>query len=101
MQSSGCDRKNLKYLPGTHRRRIRKLNTFFISTHLPGQFKTEEILNVVSFQCKLGSETASMQSISSTDNSFKWKPPAADGNIDEESDTESKVSGSQLVDSCL
>ena len=74
---------------------------FRIHVQLPGEIKTVELLNLVLFQCKLGSETASMQSISSTDNSFKWKPPAADGNIDEESDTESKVSGSQLVDSCL
>ena len=42
-----------------------------------------------------------MKSISSTDESFKWKPPGQDAAIDEESDTESKVSGSQLVDSCL
>ncbi|KAI0234240.1 Catenin delta-2 [Lamellibrachia satsuma] len=53
-------------------------------------------------KCKLGSETASMNSISSTDESFHWRPPPRSAQIDEEeSDTDSKVSGSQLVDSCL
>ena len=57
------------------------------------------------FQCKLGSETASMSSISSTDESFHWRQPAPQEaplqQLEEESDGESKMSGSQLVDSCL
>ena len=77
------------------------------------------------FQCKLGSETASMTSISSTDESFHYRLPqytqqqrpsplhgesplyngrgrrGGREEDDDESDADSKVSGSQLVDSCL
>ncbi|XP_078681937.1 catenin delta-2-like isoform X1 [Branchiostoma floridae x Branchiostoma belcheri] len=52
-------------------------------------------------RCKLGSETASMSSISSTDESFHWRPPQQHAPEDDESDADSKMSGSQLVDSCL
>lgn len=53
-------------------------------------------------QYRLGSETASMSSISSTDESFHWRPPALDAQFEEEeSDADSRLSGSQLVDSCL
>nr|XP_006813985.1 PREDICTED: armadillo repeat protein deleted in velo-cardio-facial syndrome-like [Saccoglossus kowalevskii] len=51
---------------------------------------------------KLGSETASMSSISSTDESFQWRHSAQnESHLADESDTDSKISGSQLVDSCL
>ncbi|XP_077979163.1 catenin delta-2-like [Glandiceps talaboti] len=51
---------------------------------------------------RLGSETASMSSISSTDESFQWRHSAQnESHLADESDTDSKMSGSQLVDSCL
>ena len=53
-------------------------------------------------RCKLlTSETASMSSISSTNDSFHWRSPQQVQHADDESETESKVSGSHLVDSCL
>ena len=55
-------------------------------------------------RCKLlSSETASMSSISSTNDSFNWRSPQHQPQHSdvEESETESKVSGSHLVDSCL
>lgn len=45
-------------------------------------------------RCKLGSETASLTSAGSADDSFQWRPPHLD-----ESDTHNK--SSQLVDSCF
>ncbi|KAI8513134.1 Plakophilin-4 [Branchiostoma belcheri] len=42
-----------------------------------------------------------MSSISSTDESFHWRPPQQHAPEDDESDADSKMSGSQLVDSCL
>ncbi|CAD5120835.1 DgyrCDS9389 [Dimorphilus gyrociliatus] len=67
-------------------------------------------------KCKLGSETASMNSISETDESYPWRAPthtshtSTSGHItnqlpppiaEEESDADSKLSGTQLVDSYL
>ena len=53
-------------------------------------------------RCKLlTSETASMSSISSTNDSFHWRSPQQVQRADDESETESKMSGSHLVDSCL
>ncbi|XP_023933568.1 catenin delta-1 isoform X2 [Lingula anatina] len=59
-------------------------------------------------RCKLGSETASMSSISSTDDSFHWRgqqTQTTDSHFDEDDgqdeQDDSKMSGTQLVDSCL
>lgn len=67
-------------------------------------------------KCKLGSETASMNSISETDESFPWRAPthtshtSTSGHItnqvpppiaEEESDADSTLNGTQLVDSYL
>ncbi|XP_074659788.1 uncharacterized protein LOC141912468 [Tubulanus polymorphus] len=60
-------------------------------------------------RCKLGSETASLSSISSTDDSFRWRAGESgqytsttqeSSHVEDDSDADSK-SGSNLVDSCL
>lgn len=49
-------------------------------------------------QYRLGSDTATLSSISSTNNSFHWRPAPPDAILEEESDLGSRVTSPQLID---
>ncbi|XP_064602948.1 catenin delta-2-like isoform X3 [Liolophura sinensis] len=57
-------------------------------------------------KCKLGSDTASMNSMSSNDDAYHWRSPAhndlSDSRLDDDSDLHApKIESSLLLDSCL